>query len=59
MDDLYSKADALVPIPDVAMSPAAAGVLNEELTGVLLDQVSIEEALANIDAALAEHDGYS
>jgi ABC-type glycerol-3-phosphate transport system substrate-binding protein len=58
MDDLYNDANALVPIPDVAMSPAAAGVLNEELTGILLDQVTIEEALANVDAALAEHDGY-
>jgi len=59
MDDLYGSASALVPIPDVAMSPAAAGVLNEELTGILLDQVSIEEAMAHVDAALAEHDGYA
>jgi len=59
MDDLYGSASALVPIPDVAMSPAAAGVLNEELTGILLDQVGIEEAMAHVDAALAEHDGYA
>jgi hypothetical protein len=57
--DLYLNATSLVPIPDVAMSTAASAVLYDELQGMLLHQVTVEEAMAHIDEALAIHDEYA
>jgi hypothetical protein len=56
--DLYAES-TLVPIPDVAMSSAAAQVLYEEILGMLLGQVSVTDACGHIDDALAQYDQYS
>lgn len=49
---LYKDATALVPIPDVAMPVESSAVLYEEVMGVLLGMVSVEDALENIEESV-------
>jgi ABC-type glycerol-3-phosphate transport system substrate-binding protein len=54
----YAKATSLIPIPDVAMTTASSTVLYDELRGMLLGAVSVQDAMKHIDEALAKNDGY-
>lgn len=54
LQDMYDNANALVPVADLTVTPETAQVMFDELPGVLAGQVSVEEALANIQATAEE-----
>jgi raffinose/stachyose/melibiose transport system substrate-binding protein len=54
MSKLYEEVTDLLPIPDIVLPPEAAAVQYDELSGVVAKQVTVEEAMANTDAAIAK-----